>query len=155
MGAGVLNVGILFPYGLVLVYAAFDGDYSPWGLFGVGMLVAATAALATFSIIAGMRGWSRRVVSSVAVVACLATITWALVAIAPTAGFADALSQFLFYSPVILVPALSVWALWLLRHPWRLTQCANCGYDLTGSPGEVCPECGHERGQTVTLVSHE
>lgn len=41
---------------------------------------------------------------------------------------------------------LSVLSAWLnvrrWRRPQRSTACSSCGYDLTGLPAPVCPECG-------------
>lgn len=48
-----------------------------------------------------------------------------------------------------------VWGCWMVRHDKRSWQCKACGYDLRGIAGDVCPECGHARVTTVTLIDRE
>ncbi|TWT42148.1 hypothetical protein RAS1_32780 [Phycisphaerae bacterium RAS1] len=40
---------------------------------------------------------------------------------------------------------LGGWLMGFCREFWRPGQCQRCGYDLRGSAGQRCPECGAER----------
>lgn len=45
---------------------------------------------------------------------------------------------------VALPPGVLAWAWLRRRENWRGPgACAACGYDRSGTPGRICPECGH------------
>jgi hypothetical protein len=53
-------------------------------------------------------------------------------------------------------PLLAMTSFPLIRRSWRRRRgrCETCNYDLAGSVGPLCPECGHELGhQSSTLAA--
>ena len=62
-------------------------------------------------------------------------------------GMALTMSWALWYA-AILIP-LYVWAIRQRRMQRPAWMCAACGYDLRGSRGNTCPECGHARPMGV------
>ena len=46
------------------------------------------------------------------------------------------------HAPIIVVPLISLAAFGFPSRPRDPSLCAQCGYELTGLPGPVCPECG-------------
>ncbi len=48
------------------------------------------------------------------------------------------------WMPSLLLGLLAAW-LWCKRKSAGPNQCESCGYDLTGVPSPVCPECGTPR----------
>ncbi len=50
--------------------------------------------------------------------------------------------------PVICLAGICVLAGFLrFTHAAHADLCRKCGYDLRGSPGPICPECGTERSR--------
>ena len=51
-------------------------------------------------------------------------------------------------SPVLIVSGITLqWPAWRARRRSRRNQCESCGYDLSGSAGRLCPECGRGDAQ--------
>lgn len=80
-------------------------------------------------------------------------VSWRVLGLAYDLRFADAplsrLSQrivvlppWALVGPWLVLPALWLRAWWGRRFARRPGLCPACGYDLRGSPGRPCPECG-------------
>jgi hypothetical protein len=56
-----------------------------------------------------------------------------------------AVALFLCIAAISLLPATLGW-IWPSRRKFSENVCGQCGYNLQGLPGNICPECGADTG---------
>ena len=146
VAAGVANAVILVPYALFALLAAFSGDYDPWPLSGLGALYLVAGVLTTIALLRPARGAVLLVITG-----CCSLLQIALLVrgVFEVLDKPDAIpwieEAFFSIIPLVAVPLLSLLALTTQDRPLTVSQCPQCGYNMTGLKRQRCPECGHER----------
>ena len=113
-----------------------------WGLLSVALAIGLPSAASAFVAGLATRSW----LVLVGMLGCTAIVVFS------TGGIKDE-PPLLILSFFLIAPAVW-WPLgtfgWVVPLPRRSLEghCAKCGYDLVGTTGDVCPECG-----TVTTGS--
>ena len=145
--AGAMNLLVLIPYGLFIVAVAFSGDYDPgFPLLG-GLAIVASGGLNLLSLRLMFRGTARTSARALAAVFNVGLIATASLEWLDRPALIGIVEHTLFALPKLLVPALTLLALGLMKPYWNEPLCRQCGYDLRGSSGPRCPECGQERAR--------
>lgn len=79
---------------------------------------------------------------------------WTLGGIVTVSSAGTAIFNPLLSLPVMLLSYIATGFFIYFMFPQKLLpcdpmRCANCGYDLTGLPADICPECGAKQGEAT------